>query len=363
MKILLSQTVICSDKPPKMMPKVYWISNLRVFATLVVILLHTSGNAITPLGKLPIDYWWVCQIITTFGRFAVPIFVILSGYLLLDRYDNLGDFLKKRLVRIFIPFLIWLFIYMIHGTFWGIKSEQVAWLSNDWLVRMMTNNASGSGHLWFVYMLLGLYLFIPILSRWIKNAPKIEVEFFLGMWIVANVGFLLLEKFYEIKTFFDFRYFTGFVGYFVWGAYFKKYPILISTQNKIISLSLFILGWIATILVSGYFTIHTGKYDTFLGYNSPFVVMMSVGVVIFFQQLLNQPFAEKIITEIDASSYGIFLMHWLVMKILSRQFQINYALYRNPVYGILLHFILITAISIIVIGVIRRLPKGHYITG
>jgi surface polysaccharide O-acyltransferase-like enzyme len=345
------------------MPKIYWISNLRVFATLVVILLHTSGNAITPLGKLPIDYWWICQIITTFGRFAVPVFAILSGYLLLDRYDNLEDFLKKRLVRIFIPFLIWLFIYMIHGTFWGIKSERVVWLSSDWLIRILTNNASGSGHLWFVYMLLGLYLFTPILSRWLKDAPKIEIEFFLGMWLVANVGFLLLEKFYNIKPFFDFRYFTGFLGYFVWGAYFKKYPILISVKNKIIALLLFMLGWIATILVSGYFTIHTGKYDTFLGYHSPFVVMMSVGIVIFFQQLLNQSFAEKIITEIDGSSYGIFLMHWLVMKILSRQFHINYALYHNPIYGILLHFILIVVISIIVIGVIRRLPKGHYITG
>ena len=345
------------------MPKIYWISNLRVFATLIVILLHTAGNAIVPFGKLSIDYWWICQIIATFGRFAVPVFVILSGYLLLDRYDNLEDFLRKRLVRIFIPFLIWLFIYMIHGTFWGIKSERVVWLSSDWLVRILTNNASGSGHLWFVYMLLGLYLFTPILSRWLKDAPKIEIEFFLGMWLVANVGFLLLEKFYGVKPFFDFRYFTGFVGYFVWGAYFKKYPIVISTQNKISSFSLFILGWLGTVLVSGYCTIHTGKYDSFLGYDSPFVVMMSVGIVIFFQQLLNQPFAEKIITEIDISSYGIFLMHWLVMKILSRQFHVNYALYHNPIYGILLHFTLIMVISIIVIGIIRRLPKGHYITG
>jgi surface polysaccharide O-acyltransferase-like enzyme len=345
------------------MPKIYWISNLRVFATLVVILLHTAGNAITPFGKIPLDYWWVCQTITTFGRFAVPVFVILSGYLLLDRYDNLEDFLKKRLVRIFIPFLVWLFIYMIHGTFWGIKSERVVWLSSDWLVRILTNNASGSGHLWFVYMLLGLYLFTPIISRWFKEATKMEVKFFLGMWLLANVGFLLLEKFYNLKPFFDFRYFTGFIGYFVWGAYFKKYPILILTKNKIIAPLLFILGWIATISVSGYLTIHTGKYDDFLGYNSPFVVMMSVGIVIFFQQMLNKPFAEKIITEIDGSSYGIFLMHWLVMKILSRQFHINYALYKNPIYGILLHFVLIVLISIAVIGLVRRLPKGQYITG
>jgi surface polysaccharide O-acyltransferase-like enzyme len=345
------------------MPKVYWISNLRVFATLTVILLHTSGNAITPFGKISLDYWWVCQTITTFGRFAVPVFVILSGYLLLDRYDNLEDFLKKRFVRIFIPFVIWLFIYMIHGTFWGIKSERVSWLSSDWLVRALTNNASGSGHLWFVYMLLGLYLFTPILSRWLKDATKMEVEFFLGTWLFANIGFLLLEKFYDIKPFFDFRYFTGFAGYFVWGAYFKKFPFLISTKNKIIALLLFIGGWIATISVSGYLTTHTGKYDAFLGYHSPFVVMMSVGSVIFFQQMLNKPFAEKIITEIDTSSYGIFLTHWLVMKILSRQFHVNYALYHNPIYGILLHFILITVICIIMIGIIRRLPKGHYITG
>ena len=93
------------------------------------------------------------------------------------------------------------------------------------------------------------------------------------------------------------------------------------------------------------------------------MVMMSIGIVIFFQQCFNYPITEKIVTEIDASSYGIFLMHWLIMKILSRQFYINYARYDNPVYGILLHFILIVVICVIVIGVIRRLPKGHYISG
>ncbi|MEA5461397.1 acyltransferase family protein [Arcicella sp. LKC2W] len=345
------------------MPKIYWISNLRVFATLIVVLLHTASNGVYHFGKMPVDSWWICNIINTFGRFAVPVFVILSGYLLLDRYDNLATFLSKRFSRIFVPFLIWLFIYMIHGTFKGIKAEQVNWLSVDWIVRILTNNASGSGQLWFVYMLLGLYLFTPVLSRWFVAAPKNEVLFFLGMWFVANSCFLVLEKTMNIKPYFDFRYFTGFAGYFVLGAYLKKYPILPSAQILLLAIALFLIGWISTMFTVEFFSKQAGKYMDLLGYHSPLVVMMSLGIVLFFQQILNKPFAEKIIGEIDASSYGIFLFHWLVMKILSRDFKINFSMYPNPIPGMLLHFILTTVICIIVIGIIRRLPKGHWITG
>ncbi|PWK27775.1 surface polysaccharide O-acyltransferase-like enzyme [Arcicella aurantiaca] len=345
------------------MPKIYWISNLRVFATLIVILLHTASNGVYHFGKMPVDTWWICNIINTFGRFAVPVFVMLSGYLLLDRYDDLGAFLSKRFSRIFVPFLVWLFIYMIHGTFKGIKAEQVNWLSADWLVRILTNNASGSGQLWFVYMLLGLYLFTPILSRWFVAAPKNEVLFFLGMWFVANSCFLVLEKTMNIKPYFDFRYFTGFAGYFVLGAYLKKYPILPSAQTLLLAIALFLIGWISTMFTVEFFSKQAGKYIDLLGYHSPLVVMMSFGIVLFFQQIFNKPFAEKAIGEIDASSYGVFLFHWLVMKILSRDFKINFAMYKNPIPGMLLHFILTAVICIVVIGIIRRLPKGHWITG
>ena len=345
------------------MPKVYWISNLRVFATLTVIMLHTASNGVSHFGSMPQQSWWICNIFNTFGRFGVPVFVILSGYLLLDRYDNLENFLKKRFVRIFVPFLIWLFIYMIYGTFRGFKTEQVDWLSGDWLVRILTNNASGSGHLWFVYMLLGLYLFAPILSRWLKDAPKIEVEFFLGIWLLANVFFLVLEKTINLKPFFDFRYFTGFVGYFVIGAYLKKYPVTLSLNNKIIAFALFMIGWIATMFMAEYFSKLAGKYSDLLGYHSPFVVMMSIGIVIFFQQVFNKPFAERMMTEFDSSSYGIYLLHWLVMKILSREYQINFAMYPNPIPGMMAQFILTTFICVFIIGIVKRLPKGHWVTG
>jgi surface polysaccharide O-acyltransferase-like enzyme len=345
------------------MPKIYWISNLRVLATLTVIMLHTASNGIAHYGSMPAQSWWICNIFNTFGRFAVPVFVLLSGYLLLDRYNNLEEFLRKRFVRIFIPFLIWLFIYMVYGTFRGFGRERIDWLSSDWLIRILTNDASGSGHLWFVYMLLGLYLFTPIVSRWLTNAPKIEIEFFLGMWLLANVCFLILEKNIHIKPFFDFRYFTGFIGYFVGGAYLKKYPVQISLNNKIIAFLLFMIGWVATMFLAEYFSKQAGKYADLLGYHSPFVVMMSIGIVIFFQQNFDKPFAEKFISEIDTSSYGIYLLHWLVMKILSREFQINFAMYQNPIPGMMAQFIITSLICIFVIGIVRRLPKGYWITG
>ena len=138
--------------------RIVWIDWLRVIACLMVMFVHSTepfylgGNG--SLIESESDAWWV-SFFDSFVRSCVPLFVIASSFLLLPLQYPAGTFFKKRAVRILIPFAVWSVFYAIY---WG---EPVSNLKD-----LLFNFNYAAGHLWFVYMLVGLYLIIPILSPW-----------------------------------------------------------------------------------------------------------------------------------------------------------------------------------------------------
>jgi surface polysaccharide O-acyltransferase-like enzyme len=342
------------------MPKLTWITNLRVLATLTVILLHIAGNGSLKVGKLPMDWWWLCHIINTFGRFAVPVFVMLSGYLLLGKYQELGSFLSKRMGRVFIPFLVWTLIYIIYGNFYGYGTERTGWQIDKIFIKILTGGGGASGHLWFVYMLLGLYAVTPIISRWIKTATEQEIWFLLMLWVVSSTGYPWVSKLLGFQIGFELRYFSGYVGYFVLGYYLGNKDWQISSK---LTAFVFVLAWAVTAFIVYAVSMPKGVYDnSFSDYLSPSVMLMSVSIFLFFKNACNVEFLPNIMTKIDAASYGMYLCHWLIMRWLSRNYQINYT-WHHPALGIAVHFLLCAGISYLIVFIFSKIPKGNWVTG
>lgn len=348
------------------MPKVIWISNLRVFATLTVIMLHCAAGGIYLMGKIPSSWWWICNASNAFGRFAVPVFVMLSGYLLLGKYKNLTEFLSKRFSRIFVPFFLWTIIFMLWGNYFGIISaEKTKFEVVDILKKILMGGAGGSGHLWFVYMLLGLYLFSPIISRWITQATSQEIKFFLIMWFIACTVYPYFEKFLGIKINFEIRYFSGYVGYFVLGYFLGNLQINLSQSRVgLMALAVFLISWVITFVGIYFSTVSNNKaYESSLfDYLSPSVILMSISAFLTFKNLLNVEFLPTLTAQLDKFSYGMYLMHLIPMKTLSRQFQINFK-WIHPSIGIATQFILTATICYVVIFILSKIPKSSWITG
>lgn len=348
------------------MPKVIWISNLRVFATLTVIMLHCAAGGIYLMGKIPNTWWWICNASNAFGRFAVPVFVMLSGYLLLGKYKNLTEFLSKRFSRIFVPFLLWTIIFMLWGNYFGlISAEKTKFEVIDILKKILMGGAGGSGHLWFVYMLLGLYLFSPIISRWITQATSQEIKFFLIMWFIACTVYPYFEKFLGIKINFEIRYFSGYVGYFVLGYFLGNLQInLPQSKVGLMALAVFMISWVITFVGIYFSTVSNNKaYESSLfDYLSPSVILMSISAFLTFKNLLNVEFLSALTAQLDKFSYGMYLMHLIPMKTLSRQFQINFK-WIHPSIGIATQFILTATICYVVIFILSKIPKSSWITG
>ena len=105
-----------------------WINNLRIIALYAVIMLHTSAVLLAQYGKVPFGDWLTADIYNALTRFAVPVFVMITGALLLHREYELGDFFKKRLSRILTPFLFWSLVYIVYSWY----NDEISFDAGAW---------------------------------------------------------------------------------------------------------------------------------------------------------------------------------------------------------------------------------------
>ena len=131
-----------------------WIDWMRVMACLMVLTVHsTEPFYLGGEGSLILtaaDAYWV-SLFDTFVRACVPLFVVASSYLQFPIHYSTGQFLRRRALRVVVPFVVWTLVYAI---VWGEPVEN--------LQSLLLNFNYAAGHLWFVYMLVGLYLLIGV---------------------------------------------------------------------------------------------------------------------------------------------------------------------------------------------------------
>ncbi|MDT3402182.1 acyltransferase [Mucilaginibacter terrae] len=340
-----------------------WADNMRMIATIAVIIVHVATPAVFTQFKPQTNanniVWWVGNVYGSVFRFCVPVFVMLTGALLLPYQLTLGEFLKKRLNRILLPFLFWTIVYILFNLGLKIRNEgSASTLANilPWIINQLMNGAAP--HLWYVYMIVGLYLFIPIVQPFISNATNKTIVFYLVIWLLA----LLINQL-QVTTAFDLRYFTGYLGYLILG-YFLAHRVNITLPTLYAAVFLLLSGCMITI--AGTYTgthskgVFVHRYYEYLTVN---VLFTSVGVFVLIKKLLsgNYPALAPFREFISRYGYGIYLSHLLVISLLAH-FNINYSLV-TPVAGILLTTFICLACSSALVYIINKLPYGKYISG
>lgn len=337
-------------------PKQYWIAHLRVFATICVIFIHTSGGALMRFGKIASSTWWASNLISGVGRFTVPAFVMISGALLLGREINLFAFLQKRFLRVWVPFTVWIVIYIAYH---NIFEHNPISLKNAFFGYLSGGNGQ-YGHLWFVYMILGLYLFTPIINFFILKATDLELVYLITLCFISTTLFMFLKEFFKLNIFLDISNFGSYLGYFVAGYYFKNKQFAIGKYGY---LAIFIFAYLATVVGTYWISSQKGQYHRyFYDYFSPNTVLMTFSIFMFFKTAINHDFLPKIMEPLDKASFGIYLVHLLIINILSRKFQINWA-WQPPVIGIVIHALITLWLSFILVWLISKLPFGKWLVG
>lgn len=155
-----------------------WIDYLRVISAIAVIIIHVTAGFLYESNYAFIS-WWIGLFAAGTMRFCVPIFVMVSGALLLSKRYSLKDHLKKRIQKVLSPFIFWSIIYILIDLILPVlKGEPISLMSS--LKYFISGLFFGvRGHLWYIYMILGLYLLIPYLQKWTSQYEKNEMYLFL----------------------------------------------------------------------------------------------------------------------------------------------------------------------------------------
>ncbi len=339
-----------------------WISNIRLVALYAVIILHCSAPLLMAFGKVPPSDWWTADFFNAITRFAVPAFVMVTGALTLNREYEIGDFLKKRLTRVVIPFLFWSLVYIWYS--WYI--EEITFTGDIWgdVKQVLHQLRDGSSyHLWYVYMLIGLYFFIPVIGKFVRNASEKEIVYFLVVWF----GVMLITQPYlsHYNPAVDMHYFAGYAGYLVLGHYlaFKDFNI----KNLRLWMVLLFIFSVLLIAFGSRWLIGYTKWPGTMLYEpvNPAVVMLSSSAFIFFK-LTVPKVSPRVIRWRDFAgkyNYGLYLGHALVLYFLEDPLGIS-STFCAPIIAIPLRALICFLITLLLVWIINKIPFiGKWISG
>lgn len=334
--------------------KTSWIDTLRALATISVIILHVAAPILYQYNKISIDIWWIGNFFDANMRFGVPIFLMITGALILPKTYPIKQFLKQRASKIILPFLFWSFIYIINNLF----NREISFNGTVKYIGNQLKNGAAY-HLWYIYMLVGIYLFLPIIGKWIINSTKKEITYFLVIWFVVMV--INLPIFLPFKPNINFSYFAGYLGYPVLG-YYLAHQIKPNKSNAI-ALWFISIGTLTT-LIGTYLISYSQKTfnSAFYSFLTPNVLITAIGIFLLFKQTtIKSNNINLLIKSISKHSYGIYLSHVFVLLWLSR-FKITWD-FVHPAIGIISTSTLCLIISFAITYIIQKIPLGKYISG
>jgi len=348
--------------PPTKTENIDWINNLRLVALYAVIILHCTSLLLMQYGKVSTGDWLVADFLNATVRFAVPVFVMITGALLLHREYEIGSFLKKRLVRVVVPFLFWSLVYIGYSLY----NEEIVFTGDVWAnIKIVLHllKTGSSYHLWYVYMLIGLYFFIPVIGKFVRHASEKEILYFLAVWFAV----MLITQPYLLRfnPSVDMHYFAGFVGYLVLGHYlaFKDFNV----KHLRLWMILLFLFSIALITTGSRWVMADHRWPSTMFFEpvSPAIVLLAASVFLIFK--LSAPKLSPVIIRIrdfaGGFNYGIYLAHALVLYFLEDPFGISYKLC-TPIIAIPLTALICFIVTLPLVWLVSKVPfVGKWISG
>lgn len=320
-------------------PHIVWLDVLRFVAILMVIACHCTDpfNA-SPESRANPDFnFWG----STYGsmlRACVPLFVMMTGFLLLPVKQEASVFYKKRIPRVFFPFLIWSVLFDLAPWFiqWAGGSAE---LVTDFFPYAPDPSASLTDALkdiamipinftvyatpmWYIYTLIGLYLYMPVFSAWVEKASDKAKRWFLIIWSISLFIPYLMQfvSHYLFGTcswnaYGLFYYFAGFNGYLLLGHYIGKGNTWSTGKTLAIAVPLFLIGYLITFTGFRYMTsdpnVSEEGMELFFTYCSPNAMLMTAAIFLLVQKVrITSPFICRALANLTKVGFGIYCVHY-----------------------------------------------------
>jgi len=333
-----------------------WIDLVRVIAVFQVVLIHLSYVIFFKEEVLSAN-WRAANFYDSLSRMGVPLFFMASGVLLLGKSEPLSDFFRKRFLKVGIPTLFWSIAYLL----WSVEAYTNGTMSPlsialSMLKVIYTGNVEI--HLWFLYILIGIYLVVPLLRVFVSAASRRDLAYFVAMWFIATPLLELAQRLSGLQTALVIPVVAGYVGYFVMGylladVKLERRGIFLSALGCIIAITVTYFG--TNLLSAGAAPIDIYFYSYF----SPPTVLASICGFLLLKHLgQNLGKAGSIVRTVAVTAFGIYLIHIFVVELL-RKGILGFRLYSwqaPSIYMIPLTALAVYVLSFAVVFGLQKIP-------
>lgn len=330
---------------------------LRIAAAFAVMILHIASQNWYAVETGTYE-WRVFNFYDSIVRWSVPVFVMISGALFLGKRQSIERIFKKNILRIVTAFIFWSAVYALVNLISGRSGP----------LNALREFVEGPAHLWFLFMIVGLYLIVPLLQKISASMELtryfvvLSVVFTFAIPYVITLVSLYSEKLGSIArgllNSVCFNFTLGYVSYFVLGYYFSR--INIKGKKQWLVYLLGICGLMVTIFASVLFPISDKRAAAVFHDNMTVNVMLvSVSIFVFAQNNLNltnvSPKVKEAVKKLSEYSFGAYLVHAMVITRLNHILGLN-TLSFNPLISVPVIGVIVFVISFAISGVIHQIP-------
>jgi surface polysaccharide O-acyltransferase-like enzyme len=336
--------------------QIQYFNNLRALACFLVVLTHSAMPALDQ------SFGVFMVLISVLSSPSSELFVTMSSSLLAPTKQSQLDFYKRRFSKLLWPFLFWSVIILLILFF-----QQRIDFQNLIQRILLIPFKPAHGVYWFVYVIMGLYLIIPVISPWLKSCTKREHQVMLALWGATLIWPLISVVFHvniynvEGSYYSTWAYVGGFIGYLLLGVYLRKFPIEFKTQGR---LYLFCLGLVTlgTLPIAYGYAFNRPGIHTITDNLSLSSALYVMAIFVFVQNVKFPVLLENFCNVVAKYSFGIYLIHIIVIRdiiwSLLENNRLPHPLIETPLIAVASFFICLAVVKLI-----SYLPKSKYIIG
>ena len=331
-----------------------WIEILRVMATIAVIFLHISMTIIsnyTLEEANGITNYIILDVSQLICRWAVPCFIMITGALLLDQNK------KVDLVKIKKYVLRMLIVLMTFGVFYAFLELffENRIINIKMIFQSILNTLQGKtwAHMWYIYMLIGLYIITPVLKIVIQKLDYNKLKLIILVLIIGTTIIPTINNLFDLNID-NFMVVDVCVLYYISGYYFTleddtKY------NKKYYSLSIISLFFILLIDILNILR-HNTNLEWVYGLNCIFIYILSVGIFKFIKEKFDKKEIKNIfIDEISKYRFAMYLIHPFWINLIYKVFKITPLNF--PIgFGIIIMFCIVLILTFISSFIFKKIP-------
>ncbi len=343
-----------------------WIDMLRVVACFFVVFSHCCDPFVAQFDANR-EMFLTGVFAGSLMRPCVPLFAMMTAVLLLPIKPGttVNRFYRKRIGRIIVPLAFWsVALPLMAFLYFTVANPETANMQlsvNDYttdtlLQRLYTfifNFNFDTTPLWYLYMLIGLYLIMPMISSWLTQATRKEIKTVLCIWgatlllpylkMVApllgykgNYGHMGLYGECDWNVYGTFYYVSGFAGYLILAYYLKRFPLEWSWRKiAAICIPMFIAGYAITsvgyIVTNEHFPGNYAYLEIVWYFTGINVFMMTFPLFVTIQKVDTKP--RKWLSQVARLTFGVYLCHFTFTFL-------SYDLYDTPALPYLVRIML-----------------------